>query len=227
MLISIIDDEKVLTHKISKKLQTHGFQVHEYFRYDDFISYVQKENVSDLYIVDISLWKENESWFEIIKFLRNELNLKVPIIIISWFADIQTKLHWFNLGIDDYVIKPFSPEELVARVKAILRRPLQLKEHIIYYKNLSVNIDLQKIYMDQKEIILWKKEKSMLIHFIQNPEQMIPKNTLIHMFWWAQWFLDVQDGSIHTNISRIRKKITPDFHILNIAWIGYLLKKSD
>jgi len=128
MHISIIDDEKLLTHKISKKLEGSGYATSSFYGYEDFMRHGDIR--SQLYIVDISL--RDGSGFDIIKWLRNGKS-RAPIIIISGYGDTSRITYGLDLGADDYLVKPVQPDELVARIRAILRRPNTLSSERISY----------------------------------------------------------------------------------------------
>lgn len=222
MHISIIDDEKILTNKISKKLQLNGYWVSEYYSYNDFF---KKWNtfISDLYIIDISLWDGN--WFDIIKYLKYTKKINSNIIIISWFWDTDKKIFWLDLWADDYITKPFLPDELLARVRAIFRRNDNmkiLKNETIKYKDISYNKKNKEIFMFWNEVLLTKKEFLIFDLFINNIWEVIDKNYLITYVWWTQ-SIDVNDNTLSVAISRLRKKFCNTFNIQSRKNFWYIL----
>ncbi len=114
--IHIVDDEQHLALQIKKKLINNGHIVKTSFGVNAF----KKDNNSDcnLYILDI--WLEDGTWFDIIKWLRVENNIKAPIILMSWYNDNDTKNYWFSLWANDFIDKPFSSNELLERINTFI-----------------------------------------------------------------------------------------------------------
>lgn len=223
MHISIIDDEKILTTKISKKLQLHGYSVSEFFSYKEFMQNWYFDNISDLYIVDLSLW--DGSWFDIIKSLRNNKKISTPIIIMTWFWDIQNKLFWFDVWADDYITKPFLPEELLARVRAILRRPNQITDKkVIVYKDLVLKYPSKDLYLKWKKIDLNRKETYIVELFLNNIWKLIKKEELIKTVWWSQSFVDVTDNTLYATLSKLKRKLWNSFPLYNKPHVWFTLE---
>lgn len=222
MHISLIDDEKLLRNNISKKLQSSGYLVSEYIWYNHFMQSWFFEDISDLYIIDISLW--DGSGYDIITELRTRKNINKPIIVISWFWEIDTKLFWFWLWIDDYITKPFSPEELIARVNAILRRfHNTLNTDKIVYKWLCIHLASNEIFRHWVLVNnLHKKEKDILNYFIKHTGQLIQKEDFIRLIWWD--ITDVTQNTINVTLSKLRKKLWDDFPLQTIPHVWYILE---
>lgn len=223
MHISIIDDEKILTSKISKKLKLNWYSVSEFYSYNEFMKNWIHDNISDLYIIDLSLW--DGSWFNIVNFLRTKKNSNIPIIIISWFWDAQNKVFWLDLWADDYLTKPFSPEELLARIKAILRRPTQIKQtNKILYKDIVIDTISKKVTINGKLIDLTRKENLILEFFIENKWKLIEKEKMIKYIWWVQSSIDVNDNTINATLCKLRKKFWDNFPLKTLVNSWYILE---
>lgn len=223
MHISIIDDEKNLTSKISKKLKLNWYTVSEFYSYNEFMRDGYFDNISDLYIVDLSLW--DGSWFEIIKHLRTHKRTNTPIIVISWYWDLDNKIYWLDLWADDYLTKPFYPEELLSRVKAVLRRPHHMiKFKDLEYKNLVVKYPNYEILLNWVEISLSKKERNIIRFFITNKWKLIDKEDFIKTIWWYQTDIDVSDNTINATLSKLRKKLWDNFPIETRRNLWYILE---
>ncbi len=222
MHISLIDDEKLLRNNISKKLQSSGYLVSEYIWYNHFMQSWFFEDMSDLYIIDISLW--DGSGYDIIIELRTRKNINKPIIVISWFWEVDTKLFWFWLWIDDYITKPFSPEELIARVNAILRRLHNtINNDKIVYKWLSLNTLSNEFFIKWIPLnTLNKKEKDILTYFLKNTGKLISKELFIKLIWWC--WSDVSQNTINVTLSKLRKKLWDDFPLQTIPHVWYILE---
>lgn len=222
MNISIIDDEKVLTNNISKKLQKNGYSVSAFYSYKDFMH--NGDEFSHLYIVDLSLG--DGSGFDIISWLRKEKWSSAPIIITSGYGDTENKIYGLDLWADDYLAKPFIPEELLARIRALLRRPLTfISDNIVSYKDISVNRETKLVMLRKKEIHLTRKETLLVELFIVNQGKLLDKDKIIKTIWWGNSAIDVKDNTINVTISKVRKKLGGKFKLKTIINKGYILEK--
>lgn len=222
MNIAIIEDEKLLASNIEKKLEKNWLSVSVF---NDLNSFQSNQNINfDLYIIDISL--PDWSWFNLIKWLRNIKKIKNPIIITSWYNDIDKKVYWLNIWADDYLAKPFSPDELIARITALVRRSFkQKKSNFIKYKNYKYDPVNKEMKRWNETIDLNKKELDMLELFLLNKWKLITKWKIISAIRWDYENLWVSDNTINVTISRIRKKLWDDFRLLTIIWNWYKLEK--
>lgn len=223
MHISLIDDEKLLANKISKKLQLSWYIVDAFYSFQEFMQRWFYEDISDLYIIDISLW--DGSWYEIIKELRNRKKTNKPIIVISWFWEVDKKLFGFNIGIDDYITKPFSPDELIARIKALLRRSNEnLNNKEIRYKGIYFDILSNEVFLNGEVLtFLNKKEKIILTYFLKNLWKLVEKESFIKVIWWYR-STDVTNNTINATLSKLRKKLWDNFPLQTIPHIWYILE---
>ncbi len=208
MHISIIDDEKILGSKIKKKLENEGYAVSAFYSYEDFMTHGDAN--SQLYIVDLSLW--DGSWFDIIKWLRGKAECKSPIMIMSGYGDSENIIYGLNIGADDYLTKPFIPDELIARIKALLRRPTILVPHkLLTYKNIIFDPESRETISWDTKIYLTNKENMVLEFFLMHQWEIISREKLITYIWWGHHIGDVSDNTINVTLSNVRKKIWEDF----------------
>lgn len=224
MHISIIDDEKVLTSRISKKLKLAWYSVSEFYSYYDFMMNGSHGTPCDLYLVDISLW--DGSGFDIVKFLRNEKQIHAPIIMMSAFADSQNKIFWLDIGADDYMTKPVIPEELLARVRAKLRRKedFHTETTFLEYNNISLCLANQELYLQKNKIELTQKEYLIVELFIRNKGVIIDRTKMVQYVWWLQGSVDVKDNTINVTLSKLKKKLLGNFHLQVRYNSGYILE---
>ncbi len=221
MHITLIDDEKFLSTKIKKRLQEEGFAVSTYLNYDDFMQYWDSK--SHLFIVDISLWWR--TGYEIIRWLREKVDCTSPIMIMSWYDDSERIVHGLNIGADDYIIKPVVSEELVARIRALLRRPINYTPlRKLTYKRISLDPYNQQVKKWDSHIHLTRKENMLLELFLSHQSTMVSREKLISYIWWAQDLYDVSDNTINATISKLRKKIWDDFRLRTVYNSGYILE---
>lgn len=222
MHIIIIEDEKILSEKLSKKLFRNWYTTSIFNWYKEFISsYKQKW---DLYIIDISLidW----SWFDIITLLRDEKNISSPIIITSWYSDIEKKIYWLELWADDYLEKPFSSDELIARIKSLLRRSYKLVTNSnIKYKNIEYIYNTKYVQVNWVEVDLTAREIQLVEFLMFNIWKLISKSELLNSVWWENDLTKISDNTINVTISKIRKKIWYKFWLRTVKGKWYILKK--
>lgn len=221
MKVCIIEDEKLLADWIAKKLTKDGYNVDVYYNASDFMNSFSQ--ASDLYVLDI--WLPDSSWYEIIDFLREWKKVNSPIIISSWYSDVENKIHWLNIWADDYIVKPFLPEELVARIKALIRRSYSWETtNILKYKNYTFDTTNKIIRKWKEQVKLSKKEMDIVEYFMFNKLKLIKKATLISSVWWEHDWLWVSDNTINVTISRVRKKLWDNFNLVTIVWEWYMLR---
>ncbi len=221
MHISIIDDERILGSKIKKKLENEWYAVSAFYSYHDFM--MNGDANSQLYIVDISLW--DGSWFDIIKWLRENTECKSPIMIMSWYWDSENIIYGLNIGADDYLTKPFIPEELIARVKALLRRPTILVPHkLLRYKNIVFDPESRETTYWDTKLYLTNKESMILEFFLIHQWEIVSREKLITYIWWWHNIGDVSDKTINVTHSKLRKKIWEDFTLKTMYNHWYILE---
>ncbi len=177
---------------------------------------------SQLYIVDLSLG--DGSGFDIIRWLRENRNSHVPIIMVSGHGDSQNIIYGLELGADDYLIKPLVPEELMARIKAMLRRPNNfVSSTIITYKNLVFDIDTKMVKIGDIGVHLAKKESLILELFLTNQGKILTREQLVTSVWGGGQADDITDNTINATISKVRKKLSGNFTPKTIYNHGYVL----
>lgn len=167
----------------------------------------------DLVLLDVML--PNMDGFQICRSLRKEKD--IPIIMVSAKREDIDKIRGLGLGADDYIIKPFSPSELVARVKAHLARferltgvgiKNQQTSRIIYAGDLEIQLDNHRVFIDKTEIILANKEFELLTFLAENAGMVFSKERLLERVWGFDAVIDTATVTVHIN--RIREKIEPN-----------------
>lgn len=224
MKITIIEDDLFLAEKIAKKLQKEWYIVSIYNSRKDFESNFR--NNSDIFIIDLNLGNNEYEWFEIISWLRKVKKIKSPIIITSWYSDKEKKIYWLDAWADDYLEKPYYIWELLARLRALLRRESTDKSNIITYKNIEFDTK-NKIFLRwvDKMIKFTKKEVMLIELFILNKNKLIDKNKLITSVWWDYDGTGVTDNTLNVTLHNLRNKIGSSFYIDTIISEWYILKE--
>ncbi|MFD2211906.1 response regulator transcription factor [Virgibacillus halophilus] len=163
----------------------------------------------DLILLDLMV--PNINGFEICKEIRKKTN--IPILMVTAKNEDIDKIRGFGLGADDYIVKPFSPSELVARVKAHLGRYERLTQadavkDEIHVKGLKINLSSRQVFINEKEVAFTTKEFDLLSFFAQHPNQVFSKEELFERIWGLDAVGDNATVTVH--VKKIRKKIEKD-----------------
>lgn len=206
--ILIVEDEKELVKLIAFHMTIAGYEV---VSAKDGIEALEvcKLNRPDLLILDIML-PRIDGWEVCRRLRRDPKTSNIPIIILSALSDINDKLRGFDLGSDDYVTKPFSPRELVVRVKRVLARS-ENKNSIpktIRIGSLEIDKESLAVKRNNQEILLTEKERGILKLFINNPERVLSHNEILDAVWGQDNI--VEYGNIDVHIRHLREKIEKD-----------------
>ncbi|MFW6230271.1 MAG: response regulator transcription factor [Halanaerobium sp.] len=215
--VLIIDDDPHIREILEDYLKFEGFSV---FAAEDTDKGYQilKSQAIDILILDIMLPDEN-GW-EFCQRIRPEFEL--PIIFLSAKDESTDKITGLELGADDYISKPFSPREVVARIKAVLRRYQQAEEKSAQLKFGDLVINKEEHYIKYKEdlIELTPKEFSLLWHLAQNPKKVFRRENLLKAVWGYDYFGDVR--TVDTHIKSLRKKLGGASEAIETVWgVGY------
>ncbi|MDO5597130.1 MAG: response regulator transcription factor [Acidaminococcus sp.] len=182
----------------------------------------------DLILLDIML--PGMDGFQVCRKVREARN--IPILLVSARQEDVDKIRGLGLGADDYIVKSFSPSELVARVKAHLQRYLQLTgkkdaPHVFQRGALTIDRDGHRIFLDGREVPMPNKEFALLLFLAENPGVVFSKETLFERIWGETSLGDTATVSVHIN--RIREKIEPSTtrptYIETVWGVGYRFKK--
>lgn len=197
MTILVVDDEELIRNVIKEYCVNSGYYVLEANNGYEAIELVKSKNV-DLVILDIMMPKiDGYTALKKIKDIKN-----VPVIMLSARGEEYDKLLGFELGIDDYMTKPFSPKELLARIKVILKRN---NDDIFVYKDLVLNFKSHVLTIDNSEVKLTPKEYELLVHFVQNKDIALSREQLLSKVWGYDFFGD--DRTVDTHIKMLRNNL--------------------
>jgi two-component system alkaline phosphatase synthesis response regulator PhoP len=203
--ILVVDDEEDLCEILQYNLAFNGYEVDVANSAEEAL----KLDLSkyDLLLLDVMMGEI--SGFRMARMIREQPKLaKIPIIFITAKVSQNDRLTGFTVGADDYILKPFSIREVVARVKAVLRRfeVTRSSEMVnISYEGLEMFVENKKVLLDKVEIPFTKKEFEMLKIFLENKNKVFSREELLERVWSDDVY--VQDRTIDVNINRLRKKI--------------------
>lgn len=225
--ILIIEDEKDIADLERDYMQVNGYEVEVENRGDTGLIKAIKENF-DLVILDIML--PGMDGFEVCRELRDKKD--IPIIIVSAKKEDIDKVRGLGFGADDYMTKPFSFNELVARVKAHLERYNRLVggsrdvNRVIEIRGLKIDLDARKVFVNDEEKVLTSREFEMLVYLAQNPNKAITKKELFSAVWGMESYGDISTVTVHIN--KLREKVEMDSskpqYIETVWGVGYRFK---
>lgn len=216
MKILLVEDNKTIAQNIKKYLELEGYEIliAENWLYG---LEVAKKNNFDLILLDLMLpWIDG---IEICKHIKKEEN--VPIIMTTAKWQLDDKLEWFDVGADDYLVKPFDLEELLARIKVLTKRSETSDSFKIW--DMKIDIEAKKILKDNKEIKLTIKEFNILEMLLNNIWIAISRTEIIEEIWWWDSLFE-WDWKLDVYISGIRKKLGKDL-IETVKGFGYKIEK--
>ena len=214
----VVDDEERIRSLIKKYAQFEGYEIVEAF---DGLNAIElcKSEVFDLIIMDIMM--PNLDGFSAVKEIRKYSS--IPVIMLSARGEEYDRIHGFEVGVDDYVVKPFSPKELFMRVSAILKRvQSEQSKHkdVFEYKDLKVDFTARKVFLHDEEIELSPKEYMLLFYLVRNAGIALTREQLIHDVWGYDFYGD--DRTLDTHIKLLRKSLK-DYNVLivTLRGVGY------
>jgi len=221
MRILIVEDEVRLALALKKILEKQKYLVDQV---NDGLSGFEyaKSGIYDLVILDIMLPKMDG--IEILKKLR-ELKLTIPVLMLTAKDEIENKVTGLDSGADDYMTKPFSKDELLARLRALLRRKGEIIEDVINFGNLKLNQKKNTLELGENSIKLSLKEYQIFELLISNPQQIISKDRIIEKIWGGD--SEVEFNNVEVYISFLRKKLQfldASAQIKTARGVGYSLE---
>ena len=212
--ILIVDDEVLIRKVIKEYCILENYEVAEAENGIDAIEKIKHDNI-DLIVLDVMMPKlDGLSAFKEIKKIKN-----IPTIVLSARSEEFDKLTGFELGIDDYVTKPFSPKELMARIKAVLKRSKNIEDSYIY-EDLKIDTLGRVVNKDNKEVKLTPKEYELLNYFIENKGIALSREQLLTKVWGYNFFGD--DRTVDTHIKMLRNNLGKYRNlIVTVRGVGY------
>lgn len=233
--ILIVDDEVDICDILQYNLQQAGYIADTASSAEEAL--FKMKNSYHLLLLDIMM--DGISGLKMAQLLREEYNNNVPIIFISALDTENDILSGFSKGGDDYIPKPFSIKEVLARVNAVLhraysngkpdkanatisRKETATKEDIFTHRNLKIEYDRKRVYVDDTEISLTKKENEILILLSRNPNKLFSRDDILQLVWKEESY--VLERTVDVHIARLRKKLgTCGDWILNRSGYGYCM----
>lgn len=221
MRLLVVEDEKDLNRIIVKNLEAEGYIVD--FCYDgaDAVYYISMAEY-DVVILDVMIPKING--FEVLKRIR-EMKIETPVIFLTACDQTHNIVHGLNSGADDYMVKPFSFDELLARIKVITRRKPETCGHIYQCMDLTLDCNKRTVVRQGKTISLSPKEYAILEYLVRNKNIALTRSQIESNIWDVDF--DSESNVIDVYIRYLRKKIDDDYEdklIQTVRGVGYMLK---
>lgn len=219
--VLVVDDDRTIADVVARYLEVEGYDVDVALDGAQALERAQAHR-PDLVVLDLMLPRIDG--LEVCRALRSEG--PVPIIMLTAKSEETDKLVGLGLGADDYVTKPFSPRELVARVKAVLRRSAAApgyESDTLRFQELSISPATRQVKAQGREIELTAKEFDLLLFLAQHPRQVFTRDQLLNSVWDYSYFGDSSTVTVH--IRRLREKLEADpsrpRYILTVWGVGY------
>lgn len=220
MKILICDDETLIREVIKEYLLAEKYEILEAANGEEAVLTVKKENI-DLIIMDIMMPKMDG--YQAIKEIKKIQD--VPFIVLSARSEEFDKLIGFDIGIDDYVTKPFSPKELVARVKAVLKRT-QTDILLMQYETLVLNDSAHEVTIDGEIVLLTPKEYDLLKYLMQNKNIALSRETILSNIWGYDFYGD--ERTVDTHIKTLRNNLGKYRDVIKtVRGMGYKFEIKD
>ena len=223
MKILVIEDEKKVANFLQKGLKEEQFVVD--VAYDGLEGeHLATTNDYDLILLDIML--PGKDGIEILKTLRQR-QINIPVIMLTAKEMVEDKLEGFNAGCDDYISKPFSFEELLVRIRAVLRRGSGALSNVLTFADLTLDLISHKVIRDGREIELTAKEYTLLEYLVRNPNRVLTRTMIAEHVW--DYNYDSFTNVIDVYINYLRNKVDRGFAtklIHTVRGVGYVLKEE-
>lgn len=217
--ILVIDDDESLRDTIGVMLEQDGFRAVQAADGRDGFDRAMTLK-PDLILVDLRL--PGMSGTEICKQLRAS-SVKTPIIVLSALGDEVDKVLLLEIGADDYVVKPFGTRELMARIRAVLRRSSPDARKVVHFSEIEVDFERRIVRRKGEELKLTPAEYNLLSYFLQNPDRPLTRDMILNSVWGYEFFPNTRTVDAH--VVKLRQKLEPDAnspkHFLTVHGVGY------
>ncbi|HLS36332.1 MAG TPA: response regulator transcription factor [Bacillota bacterium] len=229
--ILVVDDEERIRRLLRMYLEREDFTVEEADNGTDGLE-LALENDYDAILLDIMM--PGMDGIEVCEKLREQK--QTPVIMLTAKGEESNRVQGFEVGADDYIVKPFSPREVVLRVKAVLRRVKESSfssttaKNLIVFPHLTIDLDAYRVTSGDEEIDLTPKEYELLVFLAQSPDKVFRREDLLKEVWHYEFFGDLR--TVDTHVKRLREKLSSvskeAAKMIHTVWgVGYKLEVED
>ena len=219
MRVLYVEDEQFLAEAVKHNLTTEDIECDLAFNGEDGLN-MALDKIYDIVILDVMLPKL--SGIDILRRMR-ERKIATPVIMLSALSEVEDKVHGLESGADDYLAKPFKTAELVARIKALMRRPAEIQDEKVKYLNLVYDVNEKSL----NGVTLTAKEAGIIHELLKTPGKIVKKDFLLNKVWGGEAL--GEDNYIEVYISRLRKvlrKIGSRAEINSVRGFGYKIVEA-
>jgi len=220
LMVLLVDDEERIRDMIKEYLSLEEYQVDEASNGLEALELLELHEYS-IIILDVMMPKM-DGWTTCREIRKVS---KVPVIMLTARGEEYDKLFGFELGVDDYIVKPFSPKELLARMNAIIRRSnlvhgITVSDNELKIEGFIIEFDSRNVYVDGKLIELTRKEYELLNHFVRNPNRVFSREQLLNAVWGYDFTGD--DRTVDTHVKMLRESLRQYRKFIVTVWgTGY------
>lgn len=231
--ILIVDDEERIRKLLNMYLAREGYEITEADNGEDALELALKQN---FHCILLDLMMPKMDGIEVAKRLRTQKS--TPVIMLTAKGEENNRVEGFEVGADDYIVKPFSPREVVLRVKAILRRSSETSfieadsstKDVIVYDHLVIDNDAHRVLADDVKVNLTPKEYELLLFLARSPDKVFDREELLREVWHYDFYGDLR--TVDTHVKRLREKlnkVSPEAsNMINTVWgIGYKFEVNE
>lgn len=222
MKVLIIEDDKILSDTIKQCIEKIYDVSQEFDGYSGYM--MAKEGIYNIIILDLML--PEMSGYDVLKKLRED-KVYTPVLILTAKDALDDKLKGFNYGADDYLVKPFEREELIARLNAIIRRTTNnFTENVLEFKNMKLYLNSRKLIINDEEVPLQGKQFDILEYLISSKNTIITKEQIFERIWGFDSATTTNVVEVYASgLRKILKKYDCDKYIKTIRGVGYILNE--
>lgn len=217
--ILVIEDEKNIASFLKMELEYEGYEVDNSY---DGKEGLEKALNTDFNLIILDLMIPYLNGLEVCRRIRK--SKKTPIIMLTARDSVMDKVSGFQMGADDYLVKPFAIEELLARIEALLRRVQNSTEvsNIIEFKDILINIESRTVRCSGEEVNLTTKEYELLLYLIKNKNKVLSRDSLIENIWGYDY--DGENNVVDVYIRHLRSKLNNNDYIQTVRGVGYVVR---
>jgi len=219
-VIAVVDDEEDIAELLKINLEKNGFIVHLFYNGKQLEKYLADE-IPDTLLLDLML--PDTDGLELCRKIKsNPRTSKMPVIMVSAKSEETDKIVGLELGADDYVVKPFSPRELIARIKAVMRRfqNSDTDNTLVFGKDLSIDMERHEVKVEEKPVDLTASEYKLLCILAEKPGWVFSREKILNQLWGYE--KAVIDRTIDVHITHLREKLGKAGEMIkNVRGVGY------